>query len=102
VRLVERRIRASLPPSQHEQARHARNHLADRFLRFYYRFVAPNRSRIAQGLHTALEQQFATPTRAFVGAAFEELCRTWALVQARHGRLPFPPDFVGSDWGPQY
>jgi hypothetical protein len=77
-------------------------HLADPFLRFYYRFVAPNRSRIAQDLGTALEQQFTEQTRAFVGAEFEELCRTWALVQARHGQLPFPPDFVGSDWGPQH
>lgn len=102
VRLVERRIRASVPTSQHEQARHAHYHLADPFLRFYYRFVAPNRSRIAQDLHVALEQQFVGQTRAFVGAAFEDLCRNWALVQARNEKLPFAPDFVGSDWGPQH
>jgi hypothetical protein len=84
------------------QARHAHYHLADPFLRFYYRFVAANRSRIAQDLGAALEQQFTEQTRAFVGAEFEELCRTWTLVQARHGLLPFPPDFVGSDWGPQH
>jgi len=102
VRLVERRIRATVPIAQHHQARHARYHLADPFLRFYYRFVAPNRSRIAQALPGALEQQFVAQTRAFVGVAFEDLCRTWTLVQARHGRLAFPPDFVGSDWGPQH
>jgi AAA+ ATPase superfamily predicted ATPase len=102
VRLVERRIRASVPPAQHGQARHAHYHLADPFLRFYYRFVAPNRSRIAQDLHVALEQQFAAQMRAFVGAAFEDLCRNWTLVQARHGLLPLAPDFVGSDWGPQH
>ena len=82
------------------------------FLRFYYRFVAPNRSRIAQDLGAALEQQFTEhpcltghecrQTRAFVGAEFEALCRTWTLVQARHGLLQFAPDFVGSDWGPQH
>jgi AAA+ ATPase superfamily predicted ATPase len=102
VRLVERRIRATVPMSHHAQARHAHYHLADPFLRFYHRFVAPNRSRIAQDLGAALEQQFTAQTRAFVGAEFEELCRTWTLVQARHGRLLFLPDFVGSDWGPQH
>jgi AAA+ ATPase superfamily predicted ATPase len=102
VQLVERRIRASVPAEQHGQARHARYHLADPFVRFYYRFVAPNRSRIAQKLYDTLEQQFQVQTRAFVGLAFEDLCRTWTLVQARHGRLPFSPDFVGSDWGPQH
>jgi hypothetical protein len=88
--------------AQHAQARHAHYHLADPFLRFYYRFVAPNRSRIAQDLGAALEQQFTAQTRACVGAEFEELCRTWTLVQARHSRLPFVPDFVGSNWGPQH
>ncbi len=102
VRLVERRIRASIPLSQHGRARHARYHLADPFLQFYYRFVAPNRSQIAQGLYERIEQQFREQLRAFVGAAFEELCRTWTLVQARNGGLPFAPDFVGSDWGPQH
>ena len=102
LRLVERRIRASVPLAQHEQARHARYFLGDPFLRFYYRFVAPNRSRIAQGLDDTLERQFVEQMRAFVGAAFEELCRAWTLAQARAGGLPFSPDFVGSDWGAQH
>jgi AAA+ ATPase superfamily predicted ATPase len=46
VRLVERRLRASVPLDQHDKARHARYSLADPFLQFYYRFVAPNRSAL--------------------------------------------------------
>ena len=99
VRLVERRIRASVPVRQHESARHARYFLSDPFLRFYYRFILPNRSLIAQGVYTALDREFREQMRGFVGATFEELCRTWTLVQARHGGLPFSPEFVGSDWG---
>lgn len=102
LRLIERRIRASVPLAQHGQARHARYFLNDPFLRFYYRFVAPNRSRIAQGLYDTLERQFVEQMRAFVGAMFEELCRSWTLAQARAGGLPFSPDFVGSDWGAQH
>ena len=100
-RLIERRIRASVPLAQHEQARHARYFLSDPFLRFYFRFVAPNRSRIAQGLYDTLELQFVEQMRAFVGDMFEELCRTWTLAQARANGLPFSPDFVGSDWAGQ-
>ncbi len=102
VRLVEHRIRASVPPKQHEIARHARYFLGDPFLRFFYRFIRPNRSLIAQGIYTELEHEFQSQMRSFVGSTFEELCRSWTLVQARHGLLPFSPDFVGSDWGSQH
>jgi hypothetical protein len=33
-----------------------------------------------------------------VAATFEELCRTWTLHVGRAGRLPFIPEYVGSDW----
>ena len=102
VRLVERRLRASVPLDQQAKARHARYYLADPFLQFYYRFVAPNRSQIAQGPYDEIEQQFREQVRSFVGSAFEELCRTWTLVQARNRGLPFSPEFVGSDWGTQH
>lgn len=37
--------------------------------------------------------------RGFVGeTAFEELCRSWTLAQARARRLPFAPEIVGSHW----
>lgn len=98
LRLVERRIRASVPINQHEQARYARYHLADPFLQFYYRFVAPNRSRIVQELYTDLSRIFHEQLRAFVAAEFEQLCRTWALAQAQAGALPFSPEYIGSDW----
>lgn len=102
VRLVERRIRASIPLRQHQIARHARYFLSDPFLRFYYRFILPNRSQIAQGIYVALEHEFQTQLRAFVGATFEELCRTWVVIQARNENLPFAPEFVGSDWGSKH
>ncbi len=102
VRLVERRIRASIPPRRHENARYARYFLSDPFLRFYYRFILPNRSQIAQGVYTALEQEFHTQLRAFVGSTFEELCRTWTVIQARNGNLPFVPEYIGSDWGAKH
>ena len=101
-RLIERRIRASVKLDDHAQARYAKYHLADPFLQFYYRFVAPNRSRLAQELYAEIEPIFRQQLRAFVGYAFEALCRRWALIQARNGGLLFSPEFVGSDWGSGY
>lgn len=102
VRLIDRRVRASVPIRQQQQARHGRYFLNDPFLQFYYRFIAPNRTLIAQGLLIALEREFREQMRAFVGAAFEELCRTWTLDQAQKGKLPMVPEYIGSDWGPQH
>jgi hypothetical protein len=98
LRLIERKIRASVPVDKHEDARHARYFLADPFLQFYYRFVAANRSKIALGLEDELRRIFTDQLRGYVGLAFEQLCRRWMLAQAQAGELPFAPEFVGSDW----
>lgn len=98
LRLVEKRIRASVPVHQHGKARYARYYLADPFLRFYYRMVEPNRSYLAQQMYEPILQNFTEQLRPFVAATFEDLCRTWTLEMGRGGRLPFIPEFVGSDW----
>ena len=98
LRLVEKRLRASVPVSQHDKARHARYYLADPFLRFYYRMVEPNRSYLAQQIYDPIVRNFTEQLRPFVAGTFEDLCRTWTLEMGKAGRLPFMPEFVGSDW----
>jgi len=44
LRLVERRLPATIPPNKRPASRLGRYHLTDPFLRFYFRFVARNRS----------------------------------------------------------
>lgn len=102
IRLVERRIRVSVPVAQHAIARHAHYHLFDSFLRFYYRFVMPQRSQIALGLFQDVRRSIEDQMRAFTGAVFEDFCRAWTLVQARNKGLPFAPEYVSSDWGPRH
>ncbi len=99
--LVERRIRASVPPDQHKQARYARYALADSFLQFHYRFVEPNRTLLAQENYAAVLTQITEQLRSFVGATFEQLCRDWAVAAGRAGGLPLVPDYVSSDWQTQ-
>ena len=98
LRLVEKRLRASVPVSQHDKARYARYYLADPFLRFYYRMVEPNRSYLAQQIYDPIVRNFTEQLRPFVAGTFEDLCRTWTLEMGKAGRLPFMPEFVGSDW----
>ncbi len=97
--LIERRLPATIPPEQRRTSRSSRYHLEDPYLRFYFRFIAPNLSLVEQELTSALWDRMSEQFRAFVGAtAFEELCRAWTLAQARVGRLPFVPEIVGSHW----
>jgi AAA+ ATPase superfamily predicted ATPase len=97
--LVERRIPATVPPKRRRDSRTSRYHLADPYLRFYFRFIAPNLGLVEQELTGLLWDRISQQFRAFVGmTAFEELCKEWVLAQARRGNLPFPPELVRSHW----
>ncbi|HUV89627.1 MAG TPA: ATP-binding protein [Anaerolineae bacterium] len=99
LRLVERRLPATVPRERRATSRNSRYHLADPYLRFYFRFIAPNLDLVEQELTNLLWERIGEEFRAFVGmTAFEELCRQWVLAQARAGRLPFLPEIVGSHW----
>ncbi len=97
--LVERRVPATVPRDQRQASRNSRYHLADPYLRFYFRFIAPNLDLVEQELSDMLWERIGEQFRAFVGAtAFEGLCREWVRVQARARRLPLTPEAIGSHW----
>ncbi len=99
LQLLERRLPATVPPKQRQGSRKGRYHLSDPYLRFYFRFIAPNLHLVEQELTGVLWQRIGEQFRAFVGlTAFEDLCREWTLAQARAGRLPLTPEIVGSHW----
>jgi AAA+ ATPase superfamily predicted ATPase len=99
LRLIERRLPATIPLERRRTSRNSRYHLSDPYLRFYFRFIQPNLGLVEQELTNVLWQRIAEQFRAFVGlTAFEDLCREWTLVQARAGKLPFLPEIVGSHW----
>ena len=96
---VKRELPVTVEPRKRPSSRQSRYTLADSYLRFYFRFVRPNLSLLAQQLHSLVEQRLAEQLRAFVGmTTFEELCREWVLVQARAGKLPFLVEEVGAHW----
>jgi AAA+ ATPase superfamily predicted ATPase len=97
--LVKRHIPALTPPERREITKTSQYHLIDPYLRFYFRFIAPNAELVEQDLSKVLWQRISDQFRAFVGmTTFEDLCREWVLIKARAGKLPFIPEVVGSHW----
>ena len=98
IRFVERRLPATIPPQKIRLSRMGRYHLTDPFLRFYFRFVAPQRSEVGYqqaSILSLIKEQL----RAFVGVtAYEELCRAWVATASQTGQLPFEVQQVGSHW----
>ena len=99
LRLIERRLSALTPPERQRLSRLSRYDLADPFLLFYYRFVAPDREEIGYRPERILPD-LVEQLRAFLGAtAFEALCRTWVVQASLQRTLPLEAQQVGSHWG---
>lgn len=95
---IERRLPVTVPPSKKLKSRMGRYHLTDSFLRFYFRFAAPQRDEL--GYHpdhvlSGIKERL----RGFVGStAFEELSRAWVARMSAQGQMPFRVQHVGSHW----
>lgn len=98
LRLVERRLPATVRPAARLRVRSGRYHLSDPYFRFFFRFLAPFQDDPlikVEHLISYIRQNL----RAFVGStAFEDLARQWVIAQARAEQLPFRPEAVGSHW----
>jgi AAA+ ATPase superfamily predicted ATPase len=98
MRYVERRLPVTIPPAKQHASRQGRYHLSDPFMRFYFRFIHPQRdlaSYAPERILPTLQQGL----RAFVGlTAWEELARQWVRAQGYAGGLPLVPEAIGSHW----
>jgi uncharacterized protein len=98
LKLVERRLPATVPTAERLRSRKGRYHLSDPFFRFYFRFIAPNQTQIQLG-SAPIWNTLQHDLRAFVGlTAFEDLARQWVQQAGMQGRLGFVPEVVGSHW----
>jgi AAA+ ATPase superfamily predicted ATPase len=101
LRLVERRVPATVPLALQHRSKQGRYHLSDPFHRFYFRFLRPRQAEIAYQPDLVLDE-IQAGLRAFVGmTAWEELARTWVLRQGMRGALSFRPEVIGSHWSRQ-
>ncbi len=95
--LIERSV--PITETQPQKSRLGLYHLADHFLRFWFRFVAPHRSELEQGQAQWVWQTEVEPHLSpFAGPVFEQICRQFLWQEARVARLPFRPQQIGSWW----
>ncbi len=94
---VERHVPATVrDPDQSKQGRYV---IADSYLRFYYRFLAPNLDAIESGRTRQALSLLHDHLLDFIGThTWEELCREWVGIRAEMGELFFLPERIGSFW----
>jgi AAA+ ATPase superfamily predicted ATPase len=97
LRLVTRSVPAS--ESQPEKSKKGIYHIADFFLRFWFRYVHPYQNALDLGMADGILTQRVRPTfEQFVSYAFEEAARSYVTRLARTGQLSFLPERIGSWW----
>lgn len=97
---IERRVPATI--RRPEKSRKGRYVIIDPYLRFYFRFLAPNLTAIEQGRIQQVTSLLYDHLLDFIGThTFEELCRDWIGDTAEMGQFPFLPERIGSFWSPQ-
>ena len=69
--------------------------ISDPYFRFWFRYVFPNRSRLARGRIKEVASEIRSDLPTFVGPIFEDCCRTWI---GRYSQLGQNALEVGSWW----
>ncbi len=72
-------------------------HIEDPFFRFWFRYVAGNRSRLERHRVTEVGQEIQADMDNTMGWAFERCCRRWAAVYADE-EVTGAPRQIGSWW----
>jgi AAA+ ATPase superfamily predicted ATPase len=84
LRLVDRDLPVT---ASRKQSKRSRYHVADEFLRFWFRFVEPNRSSIEEAPGVVLEGTIEPALPDHVAATFEDVCTEAVWAAIRSGEL---------------
>lgn len=96
--LIERQV--PVTETQPHKSRRGIYRLKDQYLRFWFRYVHPNRSQLEHGgTHSILENQVLPEIDHFSSLAFEEICQQYFWQDGLSGNLSFLPDNIGRWWG---
>lgn len=95
--LVERRV--PVTEMQPHKSRRGIYRLRDPYLRFWFRFVHPNRSQLERGgAQLILDNQVLPKLDLFTGLVFEEICQQFLWSAGLSGELPCIPLNIGNWW----
>ena len=97
LQLVERIV--PITETQPQKSRRGLYRLKDHYLRFWFRYVHPNRSQLERGAaNLVLESQVLPELDHFSSLAFEEICAQALWQKGLAGELPFVPERIGRWW----
>ncbi len=95
--LVERIV--PVTETQPHKSRRGIYRLKDHYLRFWFRYIHPNRSQLeVGGGRMLLEHTILPQLDLFTGPVFEEVCRQFLWQAGLSGKLPFAPTHIGNWW----
>ena len=95
--LVERIV--PVTETQPQKCRRGIYRLKDHYLRFWFRYVHPNRSQLERdGAQIILENQVIPEIDHFTSLTFEEVCQQFFWQAGLSGILPFVPTNIGNWW----
>lgn len=95
--LVERIV--PVTETQPQKSRRGIYRLKDHYLRFWFRYVHPNRSQLERGgAQIILENQVIPEIDHFSSLTFEEVCQQFFWQAGLSGKLPFVLTNIGNWW----
>jgi len=95
--LVERLV--PVTETQPQKSRRGIYRLKDYYLRFWFRYVHPNRSQLERGgAQIILENQVMSEIDHFSSLTFEEVCQQFFWQTGLSSKLPFVPTNIGNWW----
>lgn len=97
LQLIERIVPVTEP--QPDKSRRGLYRIKDHYLRFWFRFVLPNRSLLERGAaQLVLDKQIMPEIDHFSTLAFEEICQQYFWDMGISGKLSFVPQTIGRWW----
>lgn len=95
--LVERVV--PVTEKQPQKSRRGIYRLKDHYLRFWFRYIHPNRSQLERGgAQTVLQNQVLPEIDHYASLTFEEVCQQYFWLEGLSGKLPFLPINIGRWW----
>ena len=95
--LIERLV--PVTEKQPQKSRRGIYRLKDHYVRFWFRYLHPNRSQLEQGgAQSVLENKILPEIDHYSSLAFEEICQQYFWEEGLMGRLPYLPVNIGRWW----
>lgn len=95
--LIERIV--PVTEAQPQKSRRGIYRLKDHYLRFWFRYVHPNRSQLERGgIQPIFKNQVLPEIDDFTSLGFEEICQQYFWQEGLLGKIPFIPTNIGRWW----